>query len=244
MQGVNMRGLGTIVHFLAVVAGSGIGLLIRSGLKQRFNEILIQACGIATMFIGISGALTGLLKISDKGVLESANTMLLVASLVIGGLIGEFLNLEMRMEKLGTKLRGIFKSNNDTKFVEGFVTATLVICIGAMAIVGSIQDGLTGDSTMLFTKAMLDFIIVMVFASSLGIGVMFSAIPLLVYQGTITLCAVLISGKMNDTLISYISCIGSVLIFCVGLNLIFDKKIRVSNLLPAVIIPVIYTIFV
>lgn len=239
-----MRGLGTLVNFLAVIAGSGIGLIIRSGLKQRFNEILIQACGIATMFIGLSGAMTGLLKASDKGVIESSNTMLLVAALVIGGLIGEFLNLEVRMERLGERLKGIFKSNNDTKFVEGFVTSTLVICIGAMAIVGSIQDGLTGDYTMLFAKAMLDFIIVMVFASSLGIGVMFSAIPLLVYQGTITFCAVLISGYMNDTLISYMSCIGSVLIFCVGLNLIFDKKIRVGNLLPAVLIPIIYTLFI
>lgn len=238
-----MRGLGTLVNFLAVIAGSGIGLIIRSGLKQRFHEILIQACGIATLFIGLSGAMTGLIKISDKGAFETLNTMLLVASLVIGGLIGEFLNLEVRMEKLGNNLKGLFKSNHDTKFVEGFVTSTLVICIGAMAIVGSIQDGLTGDSTMLFAKALLDFIIVMVFASSLGIGVMFSAIPLLIYQGTITFCAVLISGYMNDTLISYISCIGSVLIFCVGLNLIFDKKIRVGNLLPAVIIPVIYMFF-
>jgi uncharacterized protein len=239
-----MRGLGTIVNFLAVILGSGIGLLIKSGLKQRFNEILIQACGIATMFIGLSGAMTGLIKVSDKGVLETSNTMLLVISLVIGGLIGESLNLEIKMERLGERLKSIFKSNNDSKFVEGFVTSTLVICIGAMAIVGSIQDGLTGDYTMLFAKAMLDFIIVMVFASSLGIGVMFSSIPLLVYQGTITICAVLISGYMNNTLISYMSCIGSVLIFCVGLNLLFNKKIRVGNLLPAVFIPIIYNIFI
>ncbi|SHO43289.1 DUF554 domain-containing protein [Anaerocolumna xylanovorans] len=238
-----MKGLGTIVNFLAVILGSGLGLIIKNGLKQRFHDILIQACGLATLFIGLSGAMAGLMKLSDKGAFETSNTMLLVFSLVIGGLIGEALNLEIRMENLGDKLKRLLKDNNDTQFVEGFVTATLVICVGAMAIVGSIEDGLTGDATMLFAKSMLDFIIVMVFASSLGIGVMFSSIPLLVYQGAITLSAALISHYMDDRLISYLSCIGSVLIFGVGINLIFGKKLKVGNLLPAIIIPVVYSIF-
>lgn len=238
-----MRGLGTLVNFLAVIAGSGLGLLFKSGLKQRFHEILIQACGLATLFIGLGGAMTGLMKLSEKGTFETTNTMLLVFSLVIGGLIGELLQLETHMENLGGKLKSLLKANNDSQFVDGFVTATLVICVGAMAIVGSIRDGLTGDYTMLFAKAILDFIIVMVFASSMGIGVMLSAIPLLIYQGTITMSAVLISQYMDDTLISYLSCIGSVLIFGVGVNLIFGKKLRVGNLLPAILIPVVYFIF-
>ncbi len=238
-----MRGLGTLVNFLAVIAGSGLGLLFKSGLKQRFHEILIQACGLATLFIGLGGAMTGLMKLSEKGTFETTNTMLLVFSLVIGGLIGELLQLETHMENLGGKLKSLLKANNDSQFVDGFVTATLVICVGAMAIVGSIRDGLTGDYTMLFAKAILDFIIVMVFASSMGIGVMLSAIPLLIYQGTITMSAVLISQYMEDTLISYLSCIGSVLIFGVGVNLIFGKKLRVGNLLPAILIPVVYFIF-
>ncbi len=175
-----MRGLGTLVNFLAVIAGSGLGLLFKSGLKQRFHEILIQACGLATLFIGLGGAMTGLMKLSEKGTFETTNTMLLVFSLVIGGLIGELLQLETHMENLGGKLKNLLKANNDSQFVDGFVTATLVICVGAMAIVGSIRDGLTGDYTMLFAKAILDFIIVMVFASSMGIGVMLSAIPLLI----------------------------------------------------------------
>ena len=124
--------------------------------------------------------------------------------------------------------------------MNGFVTATLVICIGAMAIVGSIQDGLTGDYTMLLAKSLLDFVIVMVFASTLGIGVMFAAIPLGVYQGGITLGASLISGYMNETLISNLSCIGSVLIFCVGVNLAFKKMIKVGNMLPAILVPIAY----
>lgn len=238
-----MKGLGTIVNFLAVILGSGLGLVIKTGLKPRFHEILMQTCGLATLFIGLSGAMTGLLKLNETGSFESANTMLLVFSLVIGGLLGEFLKLETRMENLGERLKSLMKAGNDTRFVEGFVTATLVICVGAMAIVGSIQDGLTGDYRMLFTKALLDLIIVMVFASSLGIGVMFSSVPLLLYQGAITLFAALISGYMNDALISYLSCIGSVLIFCVGINLLFGKKIRVGNLLPAILIPVFYTLF-
>lgn len=238
-----MRGLGTLVNFLAVIAGSGLGLLFKSGLKQRFHEILIQACGLATLFIGLGGAMTGLMKLSEKGTFETTNTMLLVFSLVIGGLIGELLQLETHMENLGGKLKSLLKANNDSQFVDGFVTATLVICVGAMAIVGSIRDGLTGDYTMLFAKAILDFIIVMVFASSMGIGVMLSAIPLLIYQGAITMSAVLISQYMDDTLILYLSCIGSVLIFGVGVNLIFGKKLRVGNLLPAILIPVVYFIF-
>lgn len=238
-----MKGLGTLVNFLAVIAGSGLGLIFKNVLKQRFHEILIQACGLATLFIGLGGAITGLMKLSEKGTFETTNTMLLVFSLVIGGLIGELLQLETHMESLGDRLKNLLKANNDSQFVEGFVTATLVICVGAMAIVGSIKDGLTGDYTMLFAKAILDFIIVMVFASSLGIGVMLSSIPLLVYQGAITLSAALISQYMDDTLISYLSCIGSVLIFGVGINLIFGKKLRVGNLLPAILIPVVYSFF-
>lgn len=235
-----MKGLGTIVNVAAVIAGSGIGLLIKNGLRQRFQDILMQACGIATIFIGIGGALTGLLKITPQGALETQNTMLLVFSLVLGSLLGEALNIELHMEHLGDTLKALVNVKKDTQFVNGFVTATLVICIGAMAIVGSIQDGLTGDYTMLLAKSLLDFVIVMVFASTLGIGVMFAAIPLGVYQGGITLGASLISGYMNETLISNLSCIGSVLIFCVGVNLAFKKMIKVGNMLPAILVPIVY----
>ena len=235
-----MKGLGTIVNVAAVIAGSGIGLLIKNGLRQRFQDILMQACGIATIFIGIGGALTGLLKITPQGALETQNTMLLVFSLVLGSLLGEALNIELHMEHLGDTLKALVNAKKDTQFVNGFVTATLVICIGAMAIVGSIQDGLTGDYTMLLAKSLLDFVIVMVFASTLGIGVMFAAIPLGVYQGGITLGASLISGYMNESLISNLSCIGSVLIFCVGVNLAFKKMIKVGNMLPAILVPIVY----
>lgn len=236
-----MRGLGTIINVAATVAGGLIGTLIKTGMKKRFQDILMQACGLATIFIGIGGALTGLLKVVDGGI-TTQNTMLLVGSMVIGGLVGEAINIELRLDKLGAKLQKLAKAENNNMFVEGFVTASLVICVGAMAIVGSIQDGLTGDYSMLAAKAVLDFVIVMVFASTLGIGVVFSAIPLGIYQGLITLCAVLISPFLTDELINNMSFIGSTLIFCVGYNLVFGKKIKVGNLLPAIIIPVFYAL--
>ena len=241
-----MIGLGTIINVAAVIVGSAIGLLIKSGLKQRFQDILQQACGVAAMFIGISGAIKGLIYISYTGQIETKNILLLVISLVIGSFLGELLNIELRMERVGERLKKLVlpkeKSEKDVKFVEGFMTSTLVICVGAMAIVGSLQDGLTGDFTLLATKSVLDFIITLIFASTLGIGVMFSAIPLGLYQGSITLLAVLISGFMTDAMISNMSSVGSVLIFCVGINLVFGKTIKVGNMLPAIIIPIIYSL--
>jgi len=238
-----MRGLGTIINVLAIIIGGGIGVFIKNGLKQRFQDILKQGCGVATIFIGISGALPGLLYLPYYGGIKTDNILLLVFSLVIGGFVGELLNIELRMEHMGEKLKSRFSNDGqDSKFVEGFVTVSLITCVGAMAIVGSLQDGLTGDFTMLTTKSILDFIIALVFASTLGIGVMFSAIPLGIYQGGITLFAFLIAGHMSEAMIAGMSSIGSVLIFCVGINLVFGKIIKVGNLLPAILIPVIYNL--
>lgn len=237
-----MKGLGTLVNVLAVLAGSGLGMLIKTGLKRRFRDILMQACGIATIFLGISGALAGLLTV-ENGAVSTQNTMLLIFSLVLGGLAGEALNIEAGMEALGERLKRLVRDKSDSRFVDGFVTASLVICVGAMAIVGSIQDGLTGDHTLLFSKSLLDFVIVMVFAATFGLGVMFSALPLGILQGGITLAAALVAGFLSEALISDLSCVGSVLIFCVGLNVAFNAKIRVGNLLPALLVPVLWALF-
>ena len=237
-----MKGLGTLVNVLAVLAGSGLGMLIKTGLKRRFRDILMQACGIATIFLGISGALAGLCTV-ENGAVSTQNTMLLIFSLVLGGLAGEALNIEAGMEALGERLKRLVRDKSDSRFVDGFVTASLVICVGAMAIVGSIQDGLTGDHTLLFSKSLLDFVIVMVFAATFGLGVMFSALPLGILQGGITLAAALVAGFLSESLISDLSCVGSVLIFCVGLNVAFNAKIRVGNLLPALLVPVLWALF-
>ena len=239
-----MIGLGTIINVAAIVVGGFIGLLIKNGLKQRFQDTLMRACGVCSIFIGIAGTLAGLLYISDTGQIGTRNILLLVISLTVGSFIGELLNIELHMERMGERLKTLATSKKnpekDSTFVEGFVTTTLVVCVGAMAIVGSLQDGLTGDFTMLATKSILDFIIAIIFASALGIGVMFAAIPLGIYQGAITLLAVLIAEHMSDAMINSMSSIGSALIFCVGVNLIFGKTIKIGNMLPAILIPVIY----
>jgi hypothetical protein len=231
-----MIGLGTIVNAIAIVIGGAIGLVIKDGLKQRFQDTLMQALGLATIFIGASGAMQGMLSVND-GTIETKGTMLLIFSLVIGALIGEFLNIEERLEKLGEWLKKKVKIKKDDRFVEGFVTASLVVCVGAMAIVGSLQDGLTGDHSTLFAKAILDFMIIMVFASTLGVGTLFSGLAVGIYQGTITIFASLLKDVLTTTVISNLSFVGSVLIFAVGINICFGKKIKVGNLLPAMIIP-------
>ncbi|MDD6237221.1 MAG: DUF554 domain-containing protein, partial [Clostridiales bacterium] len=219
----------------AVIIGGGIGMLVRGGIKQRFQDILMQALGLSTLFIGVSGALKGMFTVNGEG-LETGGTMVLILSLVLGALIGEGINIEKQFERFGEWLKRKVKSSGDSRFVEGFVTASLVICVGAMAVVGSLQDGLTGDASMLYTKSILDFVIVLVLASALGKGVLFSALPLGILQGSITLFAGVIAPVLSDRMIDNLSFIGSALIFCVGINLCFGKKIKVGNLLPALVI--------
>ena len=207
-------------------------MIFKSKISKRFQDIIMQVMGLAVMFIGASGALRGIFTVKD-GFLETGGTMLMIASLTIGALLGELINIETQMERFGEWLKDKAKSSGDTKFVEGFVTASLTVCIGAMAIVGSIEDGISGNHDTLFAKAALDFVIVMV-------CVAFSAIPVAILQGTVTICAGFIAPIINDSIIANISFIGSMLIFCVGVNLSFGKKFKVGNMLPAIIIPFIY----
>lgn len=236
-----MRGIGTIINTVAVILGSGIGLFLKNGLKQKMQDILMQTCGVAVIFIGVSGTLQGMLTITD-GVVGTQGSMLLIFSLVIGGFIGQLLNIESFLDSIGDKLKKIANVKEDNRFVEGFVNTSLIICVGAMAIVGSIQDGLSGDYTMLAAKSVLDFVIVLVFASGYGIGVMFSALPIFIYQGGITLFAVIAGSFLGDELIANLSYIGSALIFCVGINIAFGKKFQVGNMLPAFFVPIVYEI--
>lgn len=236
-----MIGLGTFINTGAVVAGGLAGIILKKGIPQKCRSILMQACGVATIFIGASGVLQKMLVIKD-GTIGTQGTLLLIFSLVLGGLLGELLDIEQRLEALGEWLKKRLRTQGDSQFVEGFVTSTLVICIGAMAIVGAIEDGLSGNPSTLIAKAILDFVIVLIFASTLGKGVVFSAIPLFLYQGAITLLAALFGDFMSSALIDDISYIGSALIFCVGVNIGFGKKFRVGNLLPALIIPILYEI--
>ena len=234
-----MIGLGTIINTVAVVAGGLLGLLLKNGIAKRFEKILMQALGLATIFIGIGGVLKYMLVV-ENGSIDTRGTMLLIFSLVIGCVLGQLLDIESKMETLGSKLKAAVRIKNDNRFVEGFVTASLIVCVGAMAIVGAMQDGLSGDSSMLIAKALLDFALVAILASTYGVGPLFSAIPIFVYQGAITVIAALFGAVIHDTLIEKLSCVGSALIFCVGVNLVREKTFRVANMLPALLIPVFW----
>lgn len=231
-----MIGLGTIANVAAIIVGGGIGLLLKGGLKEHYQQSLQKAMGLCTIFIGASGALTGMIYI-ENGTLTTINTLPMIIAMVIGTVIGEFFDFDGKMETLGHYLKEKASASGDNRFVEGFVTASLTVCIGAMAIVGSIQDGLLGDPSTLYTKAVLDFVIVMVFASTYGKGTLFSALPVGVLQGSITLLAALLGGgTLPQPVIENLSFLGSVLIFCVGINLAFGPKFRVANMLPALVI--------
>lgn len=236
-----MIGLGTIINTAGVIAGGLIGLGLKNGIKKNMQDIMMQACGVATIFIGGAGALSKMLVFQD-GKLETQGTMLLIFSLVLGSLLGEWINIEQKMDLLGERIKKAVKAENDNLFVEGFVNVSLIICVGAMAIVGSVQDGISGDYSMLVAKAILDLIIVVVFAATYGIGAVFSAVPIFVYQGAITLAAAFLGSFVSEAMINDLSFIGSALIFCVGVNIGFGKKFRVGNMLPALIVPVLYEI--
>jgi hypothetical protein len=237
----DMRGTGTIVNILAVLIGGTAGLFLKKGLKERYQEILMQALGLATMFIGVSGALKGMFQITD-GALETTGTMLMIFSLVVGSLVGEWIDLESKMELFGEWLKKKCGGQGDNQFVEGFVAASLTICIGAMAIVGALQDGMTGDASMLYAKAVLDGVILVVFASAYGKGAIFSAIPVGLWQGSITLFASALEPFFTNQIISDLSFVGNMLIFCVGINLAFGKKFRVGNMLPALLFVILYDV--
>ena len=236
-----MIGLGTIINTAGVIAGGLIGLGLKNGIKKNMQDIMMQACGVATIFIGGAGALSKMLVFQD-GKLETQGTMLLIFSLVLGSLLGEWINIEQKMDLLGERIKKAVKAENDNLFVEGFVNVSLIICVGAMAIVGAVQDGISGDYSMLVAKAILDLIIVVVFAATYGIGAVFSAVPIFVYQGAITLAAAFLGSFVSEAMINDLSFIGSALIFCVGVNIGFGKKFRVGNMLPALIVPVLYEI--
>ena len=233
-----MTGLGTIINTVAIVVGGIIGHFTGKLFKQEQQAAINKACGISVLFIAIAGAMQGMLHI-DADAVVSGKSMLVVLCLAIGTIIGELIGIEKGFERFGEWLKKKTGNSGDKQFVNAFVTASLTVCIGAMAIVGAIQDGITGDYSTLAVKSVLDLIIIAVMTSSLGKGCVFSAIPVLVFEGIITLVARLVSPVMTDMAIAYLSLIGSILIFCVGVNLVWGKTIRVANMLPAVIFAVI-----
>lgn len=225
--------ISAVVNAAAVIIGSCIGLLLKKGIPDRFSDILMKGLGLCTVYIGVSGALKG------------ENTIILIISMVVGALIGEGIDLDEKLNRFGNFLEEKFKSKDGGKvsIAEGFVTASLLFCVGAMTIVGSLQSGLTGDHEMIFAKSMLDFVAAIIFASSLGIGVIFSAVFVLVYQGAIVLLAQWISPLLTDYTINEMTCAGSVIIIALALNMLGLTKIKVMNFVPAIFIPILLCLF-
>ena len=225
MTAFHFAGLGTLINVAGIIIGGLIGLFGGKFLTAKIQKTLQDACALAVIFLGADGALKNL------------DTMLLIASLIGGGLIGEIIDIDGKFERFGIWLRARSGNDGDTKFVDAFVTASLTVCIGAMAVIGAINDRLLHDPTILIAKSALDMIIILVMTASLGKGCIFSCVSVGIFQGAITFCAGFLEPFMTELALANLSTIGSILIFAVGVNLLFpDKKISVANLLPALII--------
>ncbi len=217
--------LGAIVNSLAVILGSAAGLIVKKGLPERLSSAIMQGLALCVMYIGISGAM------------EAQNVLVVILSMAIGTLIGEGINLDRQLEKLGNRLERS-AGKNDGSIAKGFVAASLLFCVGAMTIVGSLQSGLTGNHETIFAKSLIDGIAAIVLTSTFGIGVMFSAVFVLVYQGAITLCAGLLAPILTDTIIAEMTCVGSLLIIGLSLNMLKITKLKVMNFVPSIFMPI------
>lgn len=233
-----MRGMGTIANVLAIIIGGSLGLFCKNLLKDRYQETIMKATGIATMFLALSGTLSKMFVIQQVGI-QTTGSMNVILSLVIGALIGEMIDIDHLFEKFGNWLKLKTKSQGDHQFVNAFVTASLTVCIGAMAIMGAIQDGIYANPSILFAKAVLDFVIILMMSSSMGKGCFFAFIPVAFLQGTLTALSVGLAPFMTTSLLNHLDMVGNILIFCVGINLIWPRTIRVANLLPALVVAVV-----
>ncbi len=222
--------LGTIANAAAVIVGGIIGLVFKNIIPERISEALLKTTGLAVIAIGISLMSAG------------ENFTLLIISLIIGTIIGEFIDIEGKLDKFGAFIESKIK-NKQSNIALGFVTCTLVYCVGSMAIVGSIQSGLTGNHEILFSKAVIDGVTAVSFAATMGSGVILSGLSIFVYQGLITMLASLMQSLLSTVVVAEMTAIGGVIIMGIGLNFLIEKRMRVGNLLPAIFIPIIYFIF-
>lgn len=234
---------GTIVNTIGVIIGGLIGILLGKAIPEKLSERLMQALGLCTLLIGLTGTVK-VITFSNDQTVYSQNIILIIISMVVGTLIGELLDLDKLLNDLGNRLQEKFKSKNgNSTLAEGFVTASLLFCVGAMTIVGSMQSGLLGDNSTIFAKTVLDFIASIVFASSLGIGVVLSAAFVFTYQGAITLIAYFAGNFLSNYMISQMTFVGNLIIIALALNMLKITKIKVMNLVPSIFIPIILCLF-
>lgn len=234
---------GTLVNTLTVVLGGFIGMLIGKAIPKTLSERLMSVLGLCTLLIGLMGIIQAKTFDGDQAK-YTQNIMLIILSMVIGTLIGELLDLDGKINKLGNWVEKKFKRNGGkTSVAEGFVTASLLFCVGAMTIVGSIESGLTGDNSTIFAKSLLDFIAAIVFASSLGIGVVLSSAFVLVYQGSLTLIAYFAGNFLSNYMISQMSFVGNLVIIALAFNMLKITNLKVMNMVPAILLPILLCLF-
>jgi uncharacterized membrane protein YqgA involved in biofilm formation len=221
--------LGTIVNTVAIIAGSLIGLFFKGSIPEKYSKTIMHGIGLAVILIGL------------KTALKTDDILVIIISLAIGSVIGELLRIEDQLERLG-KWLGRLVSRDNEGIAKGFVTASLIYCVGAMAIVGSLESGLSGNHQTLFAKSLLDGIGSILFASTLGVGVLFSAVSVFIYQGAITLAASILKQFLIPGVVVQMSAVGGLLILAIGINLLEIKKLKIGNMLPAIFIPLIYQI--
>lgn len=237
-----MPGFGTLLNAAAIVLGGLLGLMFRSKLSPSLQENLVRTVALCCIFIGIEGTIEEAMTIVEGG-LRTQGTMMVMGSLLFGTLIGSWLGIESGIVRFGEWLKVKTGSGKDQQFVSAFVTTSLTVCIGAMAVVGAIKDGISHDYSILAAKSVLDFVFVMAFAATLGRGCLFSAIPVAIFQGVITILATLIEPYLTEAAIDNLSLVGSMMIFCVGVNIIWGTKFRVADMLPALVIAVIWAAY-
>lgn len=224
--------LGTIVNSLTIIIGSIIGVIVKDKMNEKISNTIMSGLGLCVIYIGIEGAL------------KIENTLIMIISIAIGALIGEIIDIDKALSNLGVIIENkINKKGSNIPIAEAYVTTTLLFCVGAMAIVGSLESGLNNNHSTLYAKSILDGVTSIVFAASLGIGVILSAISVFIYQGSITLAAGFLSTYLNDYAIANMSAVGSLLIIGLGLNVIGAAKIKISNLLPSMLIAVVLSFF-
>ena len=223
--------IGVLVNTLAAVVGGLLGTLLKKGIPERLADLVQKGLALCVLYIGIKGSLVG------------TNTLVTILSLVLGAILGELLNIDGAIERLGAWAQGKLSKGGGSRLGEGFVTASLLFCVGSMSVVGSLQSGLTGNHETIFTKSMLDFVSAIILASSLGLGVCLSGAFVLVYQGAIVLLARWAAPVLSDYVVAEMSCAGSLLIVALGLNMLGIAKLKVANLLPAMFLPIILCLF-
>lgn len=230
---IYLIGLGTIINVISIIIGSTIGLVLKHNLKDNYKNIMIQGVGLTTIVIGVTGAVGGFLDSNNKFLF-----LIIIISLVLGGVLGALLKIQVRLNNIGIYVERKFAQENG--FAKGFVTASLIFCVGAMAIMGAINDGMAGDISILAIKSILDGITSMILASTLGIGVLFSFVSVLVYQGLITAIAYFFKDFLPQVVINQMTIVGNILIIGIGLDLLEIKKINIADMLPGIFLPIIY----